>query len=82
MGTSLITARNASPESDFPGHSDNWVACINRGLNHEQLDAVRTSGNRGRPFASNPRVQRIAKRLGLEFTLRGPGRLRINSKNL
>jgi REP element-mobilizing transposase RayT len=56
--------------------SRNWVARVNRGLNAEQLEAVRTCVARGRPFGSTSWVQRIAARLGLEFTLRGPGRPR------
>ena len=54
--------------------SRNWVAWVNRGLNDEQLDDIRTSVNRGRPFGPERWLQRTAKRLGLEFTLRGPGR--------
>ena len=56
--------------------SRNWIAWVNRGLNDEQLDGIRTSVNRGRPFGPELWLQRTAKRLGLEFTLRGPGRPR------
>ncbi len=48
----------------------------NRGLNAEQLDEIRTSVNRGRPIGPELWLQRTAKRLGLDVTLRGPGRLR------
>jgi REP element-mobilizing transposase RayT len=61
--------------------SRNWVARVNRGLNDEQLEAVRTCVARGRPFGSASWVQRIAARLGLEFTLHGPGRPRKLSPN-
>ena len=54
----------------------NWVARVNRGLNDEQLEAVRTCVERGRPFGSERWVRQTAARLGLEFTLRGPGRPR------
>jgi len=53
-----------------------WMGGVNRGLNVEQLDEIRTSVNRGRPFGPELWLQRTAKRLGLEFTLRGPGRPR------
>jgi hypothetical protein len=53
----------------------------NRGLDDPQLDGIRTSVNRGRPLGPGPWVQRTAKRLGLEFTLRGPGRPRNESSN-
>jgi REP-associated tyrosine transposase len=52
------------------------VAWVNRELKEEQLETVRTSVNRGRPLGVETWVQRTAKRLGLEFTLRGPGRPR------
>ncbi len=66
------------PLSPWPvKRSRNWVAWVNRGLNDEQLDGIRTSVNRGRPLGTEAWVQRTAKRLGLEFTLRGPGRPRI-----
>jgi putative transposase len=59
----------------------NWVAWVNRGLNEEQLDAIRTCVERGRPFGSEDWLQQTVKRLGLEFTLRGPGRPRKLSEN-
>ena len=61
--------------------SRNWVAWVNRGLNEEQLGAVRTCVKRVRPFGSESWVRRTAARLGLEFTLRGPGRPRKLSLN-
>ncbi len=54
--------------------SRNWLAWVNRGLNDEQLQGVRTSVQRGRPFGAEAWVRRTAARLGLDFTLRGPGR--------
>jgi putative transposase len=56
--------------------SRNWVAWVNRELNDEQLGALQTCVERGRPFGSESWVQRTAARLGLEFTLHGPGRPR------
>jgi putative transposase len=61
--------------------SRNWIAWVNRGLNDEQLEGIRTSVNRGRPFGSEAWVQKTARHLGLEFTLRGPGRPRTISNN-
>jgi putative transposase len=70
------------PLSPWPlTRSRNWLARVNRGLNDEQLDGIRTSVNRGRPFGPEPWVQWTAKRLGLDFTLRGPGRPRITPNN-
>ncbi len=63
------------------GRSRNWVARVNRGLNDVQLEGIRTSVNRGRPFGAELWVRRTAKRLGLEFTLRGPGRPRTKPNN-
>ena len=52
----------------------NWGA---RGTHPEmasELEALRTCVQRGRPFGSEPWVVRMAKRLGLEPTLRARGR--------
>ena len=58
-----------------------WVARINRGLEEEQLERIRTCVNRGRPLGPADWVRRTARRLGLGFTLRGPGRPRKRPNN-
>ncbi len=69
------------PLSPWPlERSRNWVAWVNRGLNDEQLEGIRTSVNRGRPLGPEAWVQRTAKRLGLEFTLHGSGRPRTTNQ--
>ncbi len=79
--------RRTRNESDLPltewpvKRSRNWMAWVNRGLNDEQLDGLRTSVQRGRPFGPETWVRQTADRLGLEFTLRGPGRPRTNANN-
>jgi putative transposase len=52
----------------------NWVADVNEPLAKQDLELVRTSVNRGRPLGPSEWVQATARRLGLEFTLRNPGR--------
>ena len=70
------------PLSPWPvERSRNWVAWINRELKDEQLEEIRTSVERGRPLGRDTWVHRTARRLGLEFTLRGPGRPRTASGN-
>ncbi len=54
----------------------NWTARVNANLAERQLEAVRECVDRGRPFGGEEWVAVTAKRLGLEFTLRGPGRPR------
>jgi len=58
----------------------NWVAWVNRDLNQEQMQGIRECVQRGRPLGSESWVRQTAARLGLEFTLRGPGRPRKISK--
>jgi putative transposase len=58
-----------------------WLAWVSRGLSDEQLDGIRTCVQRGRPFGPEAWVRRTAERLGLEFTLRGPGRPRRKADN-
>ncbi len=54
----------------------NWLAWVNRELNDEQTEGIRICVQRGRPLGSESWVRRTASRLGLAFTLRGPGRPR------
>ena len=70
------------PLSSWPlERSRNWVAWVNRELPEEQLEGIRTSVQRGRPLGSETWVRRTAARLGLDFTLRGPGRPRTTVHN-
>jgi putative transposase len=61
--------------------SRNWVTWVNRDLNDEQIEAIRTCIARDRPLGSEIWVRKTAVRLRLEFTLRGPGRPRIDEIN-
>lgn len=58
-----------------------WVEWVNAALPEEQLDALRQCAQRGRPFGSAAWVKTTAARLGLGFTLRGPGRPRNRREN-
>lgn len=51
-----------------------WVTLVNGRENNEDVETLRKSVNRGRPFGTDAWVARIAKRLGLESTLRSRGR--------
>jgi putative transposase len=51
-----------------------WAAKVNEPLKAEMLETVRLSVNRGRPFGALDWVAKTAKRLGLENTMRSPGR--------
>ena len=53
-----------------------WVRRVNRPLTAGELDALRRSVRRGQPYGSDRWVQRTAGRLGLESSLRPPGRPR------
>jgi putative transposase len=52
----------------------NWVAWVNQPEAVSELESLRTSVQRGRPFGSQRWVTRVAKRLSLEPTLRDRGR--------
>ena len=52
----------------------NWLALVNQPMTESELDAVRRAVRRGSPFGSERWQARVAKRLGLEFTLRARGR--------
>lgn len=52
----------------------NWVARVNQPETAAELEALRTSVQRGRPFGSETWVLRTAKQLGMESALRPRGR--------
>jgi len=58
-----------------------WIAWVNRQVKEEQLEAIRICVQRGRPLGTEDWVRRTARRLGLDFTLRGPGRPRRTANN-
>ena len=53
-----------------------WVSRVNRALTKKELEAVRESVVRGRPFGSEAWQDLTAKQLGLESTFRPRGRPR------
>jgi len=53
---------------------DNWVDVVNQPQTTAELEAVRRALSRGSPYGSEAWQRRIAKRLGLEYTLRPRGR--------
>ena len=56
--------------------SRGWAEWVNAAMPKEQVDALRKCAQRGRPYGSDAWVETTATRLGLGFTLRGPGRPR------
>jgi len=61
--------------SDWPvKRPRQWVGWVNRAERASELEDLRCSAQRGRPFGSQSWVVRVAKRLSLESTLRPRGR--------
>jgi len=58
----------------------NWVNLVNAMPDRLTLDSLRDGVNGGKPYGSEQWVARTARRLGLEFTLRGPGRPRKSAE--
>jgi putative transposase len=54
----------------------NWTARVNAPLSAKELNRVRHSMERGRPFGGDEWVRRTVKELGLEHTVRPQGRPR------
>ena len=52
----------------------NWLRLVNEAMETKQLKQLRESVQRGRPWGDARWVEKMAARLGLTFTLRGPGR--------
>jgi putative transposase len=59
----------------FHGITD-WAESVNQSISAVELDRLHESVNRGRPFGSERWRRASAARLGLESTLRKPGRPR------
>jgi len=57
-----------------------WLTRVNRSQQPGQLTQLRECVQRGRPLGDMGWVQSTAERLGLEFTLRGPGRPRTENQ--
>ena len=53
---------------------EDWLERVNRADNESELEALRRSVQRGRPYRATEWQKRIAKRLGLESAYRSPGR--------
>lgn len=62
-------------EGPLPWPAD-WLELVNRPETEEELSALRTCVTRSRPFGGERWVARIARRLGMEATLRPRGRPR------
>jgi len=71
QGEGALTAWLSSWPLAAPG---DWIARVNRAQGAAELEALRTSVQRGRPFGNEAWVLRTAKRFGLESTLRPRGR--------
>jgi len=61
--------------SDWPMERPrDWLARVNRPQTAAELESIRVSVRRGRPFGEEAWVRRMAKRFGMESTLRARGR--------
>jgi len=58
----------------------NWLRAVNEPQTEAELNAMRLSVNRDRPFGAESWQKRIAKRLGLEHSMRPRGRPRKQGK--
>jgi len=52
----------------------NWIECVNEPDKASELDDLRSSAQRGRPFGSEDWMIKTAKHLGLEATMHSRGR--------
>jgi len=68
--------REGSPTlSEWPVERlPHWAKWVNEPQTEKELEALRLSVTRGRPFGDPAWVSTIARRLGLEGSLRRPGR--------
>jgi putative transposase len=75
--------KKAVPSFLHPGpvrRPDDWVKQVNQPQSEAELEALRTSVERGAPFGSERWQKRTARLMGLEFTMRPRGRPRTETK--
>lgn len=53
---------------------DNYLKSVNEIFTDEQIETIRQSVNKGKPFGTDRWVNELVDRFGLEHTMRGPGR--------
>ena len=58
-----------------------WLGWVNRAETEAELEALRRSVNRSRPYGSEQWVERVVSTLGLEWTIRPRGRPRKEKPN-
>jgi putative transposase len=63
-------ALDPGPAPRGPG----WVEAVNAPMTEAECEAIRTSIRRGRPLGSDQGVRQTAETLGLQSSLRAPGR--------
>ena len=73
--------QKAEPEpkvlSPWPiARSPNWIERVNQPLSEQELKAIRECVGRGRPYGDEEWTKEVARRTGLESTLRPRGRPR------
>ena len=69
------TAEHRAMISDWPlPRPRNWIKYVNKPETEAELLALRRSSLRGTPYGRPDWVEKTAKNLGLEATLRSPGR--------
>jgi putative transposase len=80
-GLSARSSRSGKlPLSRWPvDRPANWIKLVNAAVEEPTLVSLRESVNGGKPFGSEQWVAQTARRLGLEYTLRGPGRPKKNA---
>ena len=52
----------------------NWVATVNERMDEKELERLRASVKRERPFGGEKWVRKVVRRMGLEWTVRDPWR--------
>lgn len=70
-----LAARKDALRSDWPvSRPSSWLRHVNQPQTEAELVAIRRSVRRGQPFGGDRWVHTVARRLGLESTLRDRGR--------
>lgn len=81
--SSLHPAPDAPPLDPGPApRGADWIEHVNTPMTEAEVEAIRLATRRNRPFGSDAWTHSTAQRLGLESSLRPPGRPRCSPTNL
>ena len=77
----LLRYRILAPRPGPTERPKDWIELVNESERESEMENLRSSAQRGRPFGSEDWVIKIVKQFGLESTMNSRGRPKRSCKN-